>query len=107
MPYYGVSARLGDGPEEEIYDGTDYAQAERLAVRAYVRYRGAAYVSVLLDGGTWMDVKHVPGGGLSTARLTEPSCCLHPQCGQINPLSCYCVHSMDAETRERYRTEYA
>lgn len=110
MSYYGVSARVGQ-EEREIYEGTDYAEAERLAVSAYRRYRGNAYVSVLLDGGTWMDVKHVPNShgpdDLSTARLCEPSCCLHPQCGQINPLSCYCVHSMDAETRERYRTEYA
>ena len=101
MPYYGVS-RYVNGAEYEVYDGTNYEAAERLAVQAYRKYFGKAYVSVLLDGGTWGSVKHIPGD-LSTARLTEGSGCLHPQCGQINPLSCYCVESMDAETRERYR----
>lgn len=105
MTYYGVTAR-NDHEEWEIYDGTDYADAERLAVNAHIAHQGLVYVSVLLDGGTWASVKHVPGD-LSTARLTEGAGCLHPQCGQINPLSCYCVHDMDAETRERYRTEYA
>jgi len=104
MPYYGVTARFGK-QEREIYDGTDYAEAERLALWAHRSYLGRAYVSVLCDGGTWMDVKHVPGD-LSTARLTEPSCCLHPHCGEINPLSCYCAETMDAETKERYR-QYA
>ena len=104
MPYYGVTAQFGN-QEREIYDGTDYAEAERLALWAHRSYLGKAYVSVLLDGGTWASVKHVPGD-LSTARLTEGSGCLHPQCGQINPLSCYCADTMDAETKERYRTEY-
>lgn len=101
MPYFGVSARI-EGREIDIYDGTDEERAGREAIGAHRRYRGAAYVTVLLDGGTWMDVKHVPGE-LHTARLCEPSFCLHPQCGEINPLFCYCVESMDAETRERYR----
>lgn len=105
MPYYGVTARIADN-EVEVYDGQDGAEAERLAVGAHLQYGGRAYVSVLLDGGTWMDVKHVPGD-LATAQLCEPSMCLHPHCGQINPLSCYCAEYMDAETRERYRTEYA
>lgn len=105
MPYYGVTAR-NDHEEWEVYDGTDAEDAERLAVNAYLAYHGKVYVSVLMDGGTWRDVKHAPGD-LSTARLTECGFCLHPQCGQINPLSCYCAHTMDAETRERYRTEYA
>lgn len=106
MAFYGVTARCDSTPEWEIYDGTDYDTAERLALSAYRLHHGRAYVSVLLDGGTWLDVKHVPGD-LSTARLTEPSCCLHPQCGQINPLSCYCAEYMDTEQKERYRTEYA
>jgi hypothetical protein len=105
MPFYGVTARV-NGREVEVYDGTDGSEAEALAIRAHIRYHGRAYVSVLLDGGTWHDVKHVPGD-LRTAQLCEPFCCLHPQCGQINPLSCYCVEYMDAETRERYRNEYA
>lgn len=105
MPYYGVTARFGE-QEREIYDGTDGAEAERLAVWAHRSYLGRAYVSVLLDGGTWMDVKHVPGD-LTTAQLCDPSCCLHPSCGQINPLSCYCATTMTEAERERYRTEYA
>ena len=105
MSYYAVSVHVNNA-ERDVYNGTVYHAAERLAIQAYRKYFGKAYVSVLLDGGTWMDVKHVPGD-LSTAQLTEPSCCLHPHCGEINPLSCYCVESMDAETRERYRTEYA
>lgn len=105
MTWYGVTARFGQ-QEREIYDGQDGAEAERLALWAHKSYLGRAYVSVLLDGGTWMDVKHVPGD-ITTAQLCEPSCCLHPQCGQINPLYCYCAEGMDAETRERYRTEYA
>lgn len=105
MTWYGVTARIADN-EHEIYDGTDSAEAERLAIGAYLRYRGGAYVSVLLDGGTWMDVKHVPGD-LTTAQLCEPSMCLHPSCGQINPLSCYCAATMTEAERERYRTEYA
>lgn len=105
MPFYGVTAHIGT-TEWEIYDGTDYDTAEKLAISAYRRHHGKAYVSVLLDGGTWRDVKHVPGD-LATAQLCVPSCCLHPSCGQINPLSCYCEASMDDETRERYRTLYA
>lgn len=102
MAWYGVTARMPDGTEHDVYDGQDAAQAERLALNEYRRWRGAAYVSVLLDGGTWMDVKHVPGDGMSTAQLTEPSCCLHPQCGQIHPLLCYCAATMTPEERSRY-----
>lgn len=102
MAWYGVTARTADGTEHEVYDGQNGGQAERLALEEYRRWQGAAYVSVLLDGGTWMDVKHVPGADLSTARLTEPSCCLHPQCGQVNPLSCYCAATMSAEERARW-----
>lgn len=101
MPYFGVSAHI-NGTEQEIYDGTDYNTAERLAISAHKLHHGNAYVSVLLDGGTWMAVAHIPGD-LSTAQLTEPSCCLHPRCGEINPLYCYCADRMDAETKERYR----
>ena len=103
-PVYGVVANSGS-QELEAYEGQDRIAAERIAVRTYRSHHGKADVSVLLDGGTWMSVKHVPGD-LSTAQLCEPSGCLHPQCGQINPLSCYCVEHMDAETRERYRTTY-
>lgn len=101
MAYYGVTAR-NDHEEWEVYDGTDYDDAQRLAVNAYLTHQGLVYVSVLLDGGTWRDVKHVPGD-LTTAQLTEPSCCLHPQCGQINPLSCYCAATMTEEEKARYR----
>lgn len=99
MPYYGVTAQFGQ-QERVIYDGTDYAEAERLAVWAHRQYLGRAYVSVMLDGGTWRDVKHVPGD-LSTARVTDAGFCLHPQCGEINPLSCYCADTMTPEERER------
>lgn len=103
--YYGVTARIADN-EIEIYDGQDPEEAQALAIGAYVQYGGGANVTILLDGGTWRDVKHVPGD-LSTAQLCEPSCCLHPQCGQINPLSCYCAAAMTEEEKERYRSEYA
>lgn len=99
---YGVAATLPDGTQHEVYEGTDYTSAERLAISTYQLHRGTAYVSVLLDGGTWRDVKHVPGD-LSSARVTQSGGCLHSQCGQINPLSCYCGQSMTEQERERYR----
>lgn len=101
-PIYGVVARTADGTEHEVYEGQDAAQAERLALGEYRRWRGVAYVTVLLDGGAWRSVKHVPGKGLSTAQLTDAGFCLHPLCGQINPLSCYCGATMTAEERARY-----
>lgn len=103
-PVYGVVARHGD-TEWEIYDGTDAAEAEALAICTYRRHGGRAYVSVLLDGGSWRHVSHVPDD-VSTAALTD-SGCLHPRCGQIHPLSCYCGQFMTPEERERWRTEYA
>lgn len=104
---YGVTAG-----ESEVYEGTDYDRAEREAMNAYRRYYGKRYVAILADGGTWKHVQCYPHAvtgkpDLSTARVTDAGFCLHPQCGQINPLYCYCVEYMDAETRERYRTEYA
>lgn len=103
---YGVVSTMPDGRQDAVYEGTDYAQAERLALSAYRRWYGAAYVSVMLDGGAWRDVKHVPGnvggGGLSTAVVTDAGFCLHPQCGQIHPLSCYCAATMTEEEKARY-----
>lgn len=100
MAIYGVtvSARGGDWV---AYEGSDAAEAERIAIREHKRFRGQGYVSVMLDGGTWKDVKHVPGD-LATSQLCEPSCCLHLHCGQINPLSCFCGDTMDAESRAFY-----
>lgn len=104
-PIYGVIIRVGDR-ELDGYEGSDYTRAEASALNAYRRHYGHAQVSIMLDGGTWKDVKHLDND-LSTARVTEAGSCLHPQCGQINPLSCYCARYMDDATRERYRAEYA
>lgn len=100
--WFGVTASY-EGREYVVYDGTDGDRAEREAVSVHLRYHGKAYVSIMMNGETWKDVKHVPGE-LRTARVSDAGGCLHPQCGEINPLSCYCALTMDEETRERYRT---
>lgn len=104
-PVYGVLSRLvGESEECVVYDGTDYAEAERRALYAHRMSHGRAYVSVMLDGGSWRDVKHVPGDP-SSARVTDAGFCLHPECGQIHPLSCYCAATMSVEERARWEAD--
>lgn len=103
MAVYGVVVSVS-GVERVAYEGTDYTEAERIALRRHRWFGGRGYVSVMRDGGTWRDVKHIPGN-LASARVTEAGGCLHAQCGQINPLSCYCREHLSEEDRAYYARE--
>ncbi|WP_326827453.1 hypothetical protein [Streptomyces sp. NBC_01751] len=104
---YDVVSML-NGKEELLYEGTDYARAEREAISAFERSHRKAYVTVYLDGGSWKDVKALPKHLAPDAKpvVTGAGGCLHPQCGEIHPLSCYCRYEMTPEEIERWK-EYA
>lgn len=91
MTWYGVVATHKNGSQTEIGEWEhDYDKAAREAINAYKRFHGKAYISLMEDGGTWKDVKVVPGVANPTPVVTEVGFCLHPECGQIHPSSCYC-----------------
>lgn len=101
-PYYGVCAQL-DGTEIVIGEWQgDYDRAEREAISAFKRYCGRAYVTIYLDGGSWRDVKTIPNVPGYEPRVTDAGGCLHPNCGEISPASCYCRYTLTPEQLARY-----
>ncbi|MFF9649715.1 hypothetical protein [Streptomyces sp. NPDC014622] len=101
---YGVVSTL-DEKEELVYEGTDYAHAEREAISAFERSHRKAYVSVSLDGGSWKAVQVLPKHLAPNAKpvVADSSFCLHSRCGEIHPLSCYCRYEMTPAEIERWK----
>jgi hypothetical protein len=104
---YIVTSQL-NGKESDVYEGGDYDKAEQMAISAFERSHRKAYVTVYLDGGSWRDVKAYPKHLAPNAKpvVTDAGGCLHPQCGEIHPLSCYCRYDMTPAEIERWK-EYA
>lgn len=101
---YGVVSLL-DGKETLIYEGEDYGRAEREAINAYERSFRKACVSLSVDGDSWKWVKAYPKHLAPNAKpvVSEGTYCLHPQCGEIHPLSCYCRYEMTPAEIERWK----
>ena len=105
---YGVVS-LKNGTETDHYEGTDYERAAAAALRAFRSGHGRTSVFLMADGEGHQRVQCFPLGNgsgkpdMATARLTNAGFCLHPQCGQINPVSCYCALTMSDEEKARYR----
>lgn len=104
MTWYGLVVNV-DGSEHVMYDGPDLVEAQEIAICEHKMREGRAYVSIMRDGVAWRHVKHVPGR-ISTATVTDAGFCLHPLCGEINPLSCYCHEEMTEAERARYAEMY-
>ncbi|MFD4608254.1 hypothetical protein ACFWOT_09070 [Streptomyces sp. NPDC058440] len=101
---YIVSSIL-NGKDTLVYEGTDYDRAEREAINAFERSHRKAWVPVDVDGGTWKAVKAYPKHLVPDAKpvVADAGSCLHPQCGQIHPLSCYCRYDMTPDEIERWK----
>ncbi|MEU8948809.1 hypothetical protein [Streptomyces sp. NPDC048489] len=103
---YSVGSVVGD-TDTLIYEGTDYEQAERLALNAFERSHRKAWVYVNADGGSWKNVFAYPSHIKGVKPLViDAGSCPDYRCGQINPLECWCRYSMTPESIARYKTYY-
>ncbi|MFF4557136.1 hypothetical protein [Streptomyces sp. NPDC001422] len=102
---YIVTSSL-NGKDTDVYEGTDYATAERLAISAFERSFRKAYVSVDTDGGTWKAVFAYPRHIDTPPMVIDAGSCPDPRCGEVNPLECWCRYSMTPESIERFKAYY-